>query len=449
VSGDQAVAGLNPYTFLGAYGILHDAEVGLYQMGARFYDPVLGLFVSPDPIGSEDHVSPYAYADNNPLVKFDPDGHAWGRIRKVGRAAAKGAKAAGRFAWKHKTDIALTAAMFFPPTAAVAGAVRVARVASLAHKGYKAYSAGRKVNTAVKAGRSAGKFSRAASRVGQGAKSTVSRASQSARRGTSAARTTVRNGQARARQAVSRNRSCRANSFTPDTPVLLADGSVLAIADVGLGDEVWTTSPETGESSAQLVTDLIVGHGVKHLVDIHAAGETITATAAHPFWTGGEGWTDAAALEPGQLLLHPDGTEAVIEWIRHHADPDATVHNFSVAVTHTYYVGTSADTALLAHNCSKPAPSGRKKNALKPDANATGPHTVVKRDPSGRVTDYQTFKPNGRTSTGWESGPRFRATGRTHGGVQPPIFYPRGGGRGARPARPSQTPRGWPGSAFN
>jgi RHS repeat-associated protein len=182
VTGDPTVVGLNPYTLLGAYGVMHDAEVGLYQMGARSYDPTLGRFISPDPIDADEQVSPYAYADNNPLVKFDPDGHAWGRLRKIGRAAAKGAKVAGRFAWKHKTDIALTAAMFFPPTAAIAGAVRIARVGSMAYKGYKAYSTAKKVNTAVKAGRSASKTSRTAAKITSRGKSSVARASQSVKR---------------------------------------------------------------------------------------------------------------------------------------------------------------------------------------------------------------------------------------------------------------------------
>jgi len=55
-----------------------DAETGLVYMGARYYDPVAGRFLSVDPKGfNERNVhshSRYAYANNNPLKYIDPDG---------------------------------------------------------------------------------------------------------------------------------------------------------------------------------------------------------------------------------------------------------------------------------------------------------------------------------------------------------------------------------------
>lgn len=61
-----------------------DSEIGLYYFGARYYDPVIGRFLTPDSqIGSHDHLRPgalnrYAFELNNPINFIDPTGHsAW------------------------------------------------------------------------------------------------------------------------------------------------------------------------------------------------------------------------------------------------------------------------------------------------------------------------------------------------------------------------------------
>src|SRR5512134_2188408 len=55
-----------------------DAETGLVYMGARYYDPVIGRFISTDPSGFDEKnlhsFNRYAYANNNPLKYSDPDG---------------------------------------------------------------------------------------------------------------------------------------------------------------------------------------------------------------------------------------------------------------------------------------------------------------------------------------------------------------------------------------
>jgi RHS repeat-associated protein len=49
-----------------------DEGLGLYDYGARLYDPVLGRFLSPDP--AHQGPSPYAYCGNDPIGTVDPDG---------------------------------------------------------------------------------------------------------------------------------------------------------------------------------------------------------------------------------------------------------------------------------------------------------------------------------------------------------------------------------------
>ncbi|MBO1350517.1 MAG: RHS repeat-associated core domain-containing protein [Hormoscilla sp. GUM202] len=49
-----------------------DAELGLYNYRARFYDPSLGRFYATDP--KAQFASPYLYAGNNPIMLVDPNG---------------------------------------------------------------------------------------------------------------------------------------------------------------------------------------------------------------------------------------------------------------------------------------------------------------------------------------------------------------------------------------
>jgi len=64
----------NPYRFGGAWGYITDPS-GMLQLGARFYWPEIGRFISQDPIGEGGNW--YAYAGSNPVVRVDPNGRTW------------------------------------------------------------------------------------------------------------------------------------------------------------------------------------------------------------------------------------------------------------------------------------------------------------------------------------------------------------------------------------
>ncbi|MEU2482542.1 RHS repeat-associated core domain-containing protein [Streptomyces sp. NPDC013130] len=57
-----------PYRFTGGY----QDPTGLYHFAARYYDPNIGRFTSPDPSGQEEN--PYLYAEGDPVNRIDPQG---------------------------------------------------------------------------------------------------------------------------------------------------------------------------------------------------------------------------------------------------------------------------------------------------------------------------------------------------------------------------------------
>ena len=107
--------GALPYGWLGGKERATDVS-GLVLMGVRLYNSVTGQFTSVDPLVGGNSTA-YAYPQD-PINQYDLDGNAWGW-----------AKAVGKWAWKNKWDIALTAASFIPGAGIGVGAVRAFRFA--------------------------------------------------------------------------------------------------------------------------------------------------------------------------------------------------------------------------------------------------------------------------------------------------------------------------------
>lgn len=84
-----ASAPKNPRRYVGKAGYYTDDETGLDLLGVRYYDPFIGRFITQDP--DRDGLNWYAYADNNPVNRVDPDGQdsaAAAEIFKWGSVAA-------------------------------------------------------------------------------------------------------------------------------------------------------------------------------------------------------------------------------------------------------------------------------------------------------------------------------------------------------------------------
>lgn len=68
----------NPFRYRGYY---YDNETGFYYLNARYYDPSMGRFISPDVLtildetkGQINGLNLYMYCNNNPIMYVDPSG---------------------------------------------------------------------------------------------------------------------------------------------------------------------------------------------------------------------------------------------------------------------------------------------------------------------------------------------------------------------------------------
>jgi hypothetical protein len=138
------------------------------------------------------------------------------------------------------------------------------------------------------------------------------------------------------------------NSFTGDTPVLMADGSTKPIKNVRLGARVMATDPITGERGPRRVLDLIRHSGQHTMVAVRLGdGSTIDATDHHLFWVANRGaWVDAIDLRSGDQVETADGGLLVVESIGVRVE-DLRAFNLTVNDLHTYYAG---DDEVLVHN---------------------------------------------------------------------------------------------------
>ena len=69
---DKASRVVNNFRFPGQY---FDTETGLHYNYHRYYDPSIGRYLTPDPLGiSGGNMNPYLYAQSNPVNSIDPLG---------------------------------------------------------------------------------------------------------------------------------------------------------------------------------------------------------------------------------------------------------------------------------------------------------------------------------------------------------------------------------------
>ncbi|NTW38874.1 MAG: hypothetical protein HGA44_03130 [Cellulomonadaceae bacterium] len=384
---------------------------GLVQMGARYYDPLIGRFLSVDPamdLSDPQQWAAYSYANNNPITFSDPTGlwpkwmksaakattgfvkkyqgeivgavvgtvvtsaclaGSWG-IGSVGCLAAGGAAgAAATNLWKSKVQH--TQAFSWSSLAkdtAIGGAIGA--LTGVAGKGIMAIPGVRGLTTRATEA-AAGAVSKAASKVA----TAVSSASKAVARGSTKAANAVKG---RIGTAVSEMRlnpklgstqspggraaadgagrtAARAclRSFAGTTLVLMADGSKEPIEDVKVGDKVVATDPQAGERVIRKVTHLWVHRDT--LADLVLAnGTVLTTTEDHLFWSvTDQRFERADELAGGEVVLGDGGREATVVGFQVGTERDGLAYNLSIAGVHTYHVGT--DEIIVHNDCSDEA----------------------------------------------------------------------------------------------
>ncbi|MDF1777201.1 MAG: AHH domain-containing protein [Rhizobiaceae bacterium] len=116
----------------------HDPETGLMYLNARYMDPSFGRFISPDdwdPIKEGVGPNRYAYAQNDPVNKSDPNGHVYETPWDVVNIVYDSAKIGFGWATDDKAmmaagtlDLSLDVAAFYTP-GIPAGFTKIARIA--------------------------------------------------------------------------------------------------------------------------------------------------------------------------------------------------------------------------------------------------------------------------------------------------------------------------------
>ncbi|MBB5081806.1 polymorphic toxin-type HINT domain-containing protein [Nonomuraea endophytica] len=391
----------------GFVGGITDASTDLTTLGARSYDPVTGRFISVDSViqmGDSQQMNGYNYANNNPVTLADPTGLApcCSGIActksldppctkdqlddddcegpcdfNTAKKGLEGGRDAAENERQQQQQIAKRNAVLEALKAAGIGFIKdFLKIEDI--KGCFSGSVGKCVSLlleVVPAKKIGGLIWKLSTRVRMGIKiyKKVQGAVKAARQAIeqldakiddinkkiAALDALIARAAKRSKNPKSAGTSCKlSNSFTPDTKVLLANGSGKRIDQLKPGDKVLATDPETGRTAAKEILATIVGDGTKNLVTItvdtgKAAGDII-ATDGHPFWIESEkAWRDAKDLRPGQLLRTAAGTYVQVTAVKSHTT-QARVHNLTVADIHTYYVLVGA-TPVLVHNCGKGA----------------------------------------------------------------------------------------------
>ena len=150
--------------------------------------------------------------------------------------------------------------------------------------------------------------------------------------------------------AASAANSAASQCFVAGTPVLASDETI-PIETVLAGMQVWAMDPETGEKALKTVVRTFVNES-DELIHVHTSAEEIICTPEHPFYVPTKGWTGAAQLRAGDILVLSNGSYVTVEKIQHEIlESPVKVYNFEVEDFHTYFVGESS---VLVHNlCTK------------------------------------------------------------------------------------------------
>ena len=294
----------NPFRYRGYY---YDSETGFYYCGSRYYDPVTGRFINADstntlmntPMAYTDK-NLYAYCDNNPVMRVDNGGEFWDTVFDVVSLCFSVADVI-----KNPDD----------PWAWVGLAADVVSlVVPFATGGGLIVDVVTKADDVIDLAKTVDNVADSADAVYDGIK-------------------------------VMGDIDIP-DCFVAGTLVATMDGHS-PIETIEVGDYVWATDPDTGETKLKLVVNTFINE-TSAVTHIKVSDEVITSTQTHPYYVANKGWVLARNLRAGDILVMLNGEQVVIELVQHELLESAVVtYNFEVEGIHTYYVGSSS---VLVHN---------------------------------------------------------------------------------------------------
>ena len=258
-------------------------------MQARYYDPVIGRFLSNDPMSFVDskydvrYFTRYAYVGNNPINATDPTGEAIETAWDIANVVIGAASTVDNLSKGNYGDAAIDAIGVVLDGAAT--------VVPFVPGG---------ASTAIKVSRT-----------------------------------------------VKKGRCC----FVAGTLVSTESG-LKKIEDIKIGDLVWSQDEKTGKIALKSVTDFIDKHDRNiwevRLSGLNGASEAFETKHEHPWWVPDFGWKETSELRAGMSVITQDGNSMVVDSVVQTDRIDA-VYNLTVADFETYFVGKNR---ILVHNCS-------------------------------------------------------------------------------------------------
>ena len=338
---------LNPFRYRGYY---YDSETGYYYLQTRYYNPEWGRFLNADGyINANGDILGYnmfAYCSNNPVMGYDPEGtfnvdkfFNGGMLLAIGVLTVATAISVASCGTATPLVIAIAAVAFATGAAtAVNGASDIVEsvtdynpVREIAFNGDEEQYAQYEMTMAI---------------------------------GTQLSMSTI-----------SEFNVC----FKAGTAVSTENGNV-TIESIKVGDLVWATDEETGETALKEVVQ-IFRNETEEWVHVKVNGEEITCTPMHPFYSPVKGWTSAVDLRAGDILVMLNGEYVVVEQIQHELlESPETTYNFEVEDYHTYHVSS---VGILVHNeCPQ------KRGLARQKAEGMTNSTSISINGNKRVPDY-------------------------------------------------------------
>ena len=336
-----ALANLNPLRYRGYY---YDSETGFYYLQSRYYDPANYRFVSADSYTTTELADPlsanmFAYCSNNPVMRTDPTGEAW-------------------WHWA-VAAVAVTALVVVSVATCGGAAAAIGTAASIVTGTCSTVSAGATIATGAAMG---------AGIAFTGSVVTAATTSDSldefaAQGETALINTAIGAGGG----ALAGYANSVAYCFVAGTLVVAENGNV-PIEQIKVGELVWAWDEKTDDVVLKQVVETYINETTE-LTHVFVNGEEIIATPTHPFYCPTKGWTDAAHLRAGDILVLVNREYVVVEKVQHELLKNPVkVYNFQVADYHTYYVATG----VLVHNaCSQRAAIREAKRSVNIPMNET------------------------------------------------------------------------------